>query len=681
MATTITLTFVTVPIESKDLSINITAAGVPLPLFLEDFVNLRSERFQSTAPAAVTLADAASNYADAYNLDYGNHGGVNSSVANAVGNVVTITFNIDSWQVQAPIGQVITDGDITYVINNDLVEDDKTVEVINYEAHLVSPCAFCLVNSEATGGNDVYHVYKYPDLVKVLDAVASPFQLQLNRGENNVFRVTDTLDEFIGEFTTTAPKAISSKKITVSLQNLSSGTTATIDVEFISNDILPYQYSLDDITYQSQNVFSGLVPDNYTVYVKDAFGCVRQVDFVADGVTEVPDTIFTISEINALRLARIDSEKKNHKNTLSCDELKRLTYSFTHRFTLEDDITTQYKTNAQYRNVYAVDGNGNQTPLTSVKMTDNIGLEAKSTCTYFDWGNGRSAVFFGEVDILNPLTDAVIETTDFGFTLPEWANTIGNFVILDGGIGEVEINAIGYSDFYSSFVIIFNIQYLGAPVERKLSATYNLQPYEVYEFIADMSALPELYNIVIEVGRDSSNIDFTYISEKIKRVVDNDRLLEILYSDPENRGNMVYQTGITHRLRLEGVVDSQGESITEGYNGDSNFFVTDNTVYDGQRFVFYRLSSEMVHKLRLVMPHFNLVINGLAYKIAEAPEIRTDINNNLKTFSVILKRGGEEFLTAEQEIINVGAKGVAEAEAKAAALEASKGKSLLLYTK
>tara|TARA_R110002111_G_C6006023_1_gene373929 strand:- start:2943 stop:5108 length:2166 start_codon:yes stop_codon:yes gene_type:complete len=46
--------------------------------------------------------------------------------------------------------------------------------------------------------------------------------------------------------------------ITVSLSNLSLGN---------------YEYSLDNITYQDSNVFSGLASGEYTVYVKDKYGC------------------------------------------------------------------------------------------------------------------------------------------------------------------------------------------------------------------------------------------------------------------------------------------------------------------------------------------------------------------------------------------------------------------------
>lgn len=85
----------------------------------------------------------------------------------------------------------------------------------------------------------------------------------------------------------------------------------------------------------------------------------------------------------------------------------------------------------------------------------------------------------------------------------------------------------------------------------------------------------------------------------------------------------------------------------------------------------------MVHKLRLIFPHKILNVNGISHKISETPEIKTDINNNNKTFSITLKHGGNEFLTAEQEELT----GTSEADSTAGAIEASKGKALVLWTK
>ncbi len=685
---TVTLTFVEaqLPITSKLLTINVEAGGVPVAPFQEFFTTLRVANAQVTAPIDELDADVvAANFIIAWNLDYRNSGGTNNAVAiiGASLNEVIINFVNPSWQVISVSGTAISSGNITSAEVNPAAEDDASVSIIDYEADPANRCEQALANVEAAGGNDLYNVYLKPSMTLVASAVASPFQLDVFRGDNREFRVTDTTGFFIGEITSEAPWILSldSKFLTLTITNLSSGTTVNISIVFRNNDILPYTYSLTGVVYQSENVFTGLSPDTYTLYVKDAFGCIKTTTFIVDGVTEITETILRISEINALRFALIEEDaKKNHKNTLSCFELKRLTYPFYHRYLSTDPIVTQFKTNAQYINVYALEKDGTQTAILPLKMTDNIGIDAKSTSTYFDLGEERSAIYFGVVDILNPLTDAVIETTDFGFTLPEWANTVGNYVTIEG-IGQVPIDSIGYSEFYDSFVLEFDIAYTGAPVERKLAAIYNKQPYEVYEATADMSLMPELFNIIIEVGADVDNIDFQYISEKIKSVTDSDRLLEIFYSDDENKGDMVYQTDIVHKMLLEGAVDYIGESETEGYNGNTDFFVTDNTVYDSQRFTFYRLSSEMVHKLRLVVTHLYLQINGLNYKIAEIPDIKTNINNNSKTFSITLKRGGEQFLTDSQEIIEVGERATANKQAIAGAIEASQGKSLILYTK
>jgi hypothetical protein len=682
---TVTLTFVEVelPIVDKNIFIGVEIGGVPI-VFSEFFEELRTLNGTVTAPVLETDADViAANFIIAWNLDYINSGGLNNTVAieGATANEVIINFINPSWQITAVTGTSVIDGNVTYVISNPTPEDDASVSIESYEAYVADPCAQALANIAVTGGNGLYNVYLKPSMTLVVDGLASPFQLQDLRGVSSAYRITDTLGfEIAFDFIVGMPNIVSEKKIDIAVTNLSAGATVSITIDFISDSILPYTYSLTGSGYQSSNVFTGLAPGDYTIYVKDAFLCVETKDFTVDGVTEITETIFRISEINALRWAIIDSNKKNHKNTLSCFELKKLTYPYIHKYLATDVMITQFKTNAQYINVYAIEANGDETALGALQMTENIGLDAKSTSTYFSLGEGRSAIYFGEVDILDPITDVFIETTDFGFTLPEWANTVGNYVTIEG-IGQVPIDSIGYSDFYNSFVIEFDIAYTGVAVERDLSAIYNLQPYEVYESTADMSVLPELFNIIIEVGTDSDNIDFTYISEKIKRVVDSDKLIEIFYSDDENKGDMVYQTEIVHKMLLEGAVDYVGEQETEGYDGDTNFFVTDNTVYDSQKFVFYRLSSEMAHKLRLVMTHLYLQINGLNYKIAEIPEIKTDINNNSKTFSVILKRGGQEFLTDDQEIIEVGSRASADAEAKAGAIEAAKGKSLILWHK
>ena len=321
-----------------------------------------------------------------------------------------------------------------------------------------------------------------------------------------------------------------------------------------------------------------------------------------------------------------------------------------------------------------MDSDGNTSGLVEVQKTANTGLKAKSTCTYFNLGDGRSAVYFGVVDLLDYDTDVFIETVNFGFSLPEWANEQGDYVVIEN-IGEVQISAVGYSETYGAFILEFDIAYTGSPVERKISALYNLNPYEVYEVSTDMSTTPSKFNIVTECGVDANNINFTYISETIEIVEDDDFLLRIDYWDKENKGGMVYQTGIKNRIRMFGKMNYMGDQETEGYNGDQEYFVTDNVIYNSSELIINRLTSAMAHKMRLVLSHSELYINGIRSKLYESPEISGDENNNFKQFKALVKQSGNEFLTDAQEQIT------SEGGALSAAIEAAQDKSFLLWTK
>lgn len=672
--TKLLLTFSTVNdiVVEENISINMNTGAVAFSM-VETYKTLRTSNNQVTLSTSGTLANEnAKNFAEAINLD----GTLLGLTATRIDNVVTLSLSNESFYFEGATGTLINNSKIslTDVTSPEVVE--KTVTLNSYTANVSTPCVDINGIIDVTGGNNLYNVYV--DNVLTLSNQTTPITVPLKRGQLNSLRVVDTAGATIGTITVTNPRKVISSDITTTISNLSSGSTLNISVKFISPFVSPYEYSLNGVDYQVSGTFTGLPPLTYTVYVKDNLGCVTTTSVVVDGVTTVTDTVFRISDINALRFAKYPSGKKNYKNTLSCNELRLIAYPYHQKFLETDVITTQFKTNAKYINIYTIDENDNTNTLSALKRTNNIGLSAKSTSTYFDLGDGRSGIYFGVVDLLDPITDAVIGNADYGFTLPVWANTEGNYVNIEG-IGQVQIDATIFSDTYEAFVLVFNIAYTGVPVERKISANYNLQPYEVYEFVTTMSNEPLEFNVVIEVGKSENEIDFTYVSEKIIRVKDYDSLFDIDYSmlDNENTGDMVYQTGIKHKLRLDGYVTYLGEQLTEGYDGDKEFYVTDNKVYHSEKFSFFRLSSEMAHKLRLVFSHTNLVINGVEYKIADNPEVPDSEFSNYKNFFVTLKSVGNLLLTDQQEQIT----GTSESLEIEAGFTAVQGKSLLLWTK
>jgi gliding motility-associated-like protein len=59
----------------------------------------------------------------------------------------------------------------------------------------------------------------------------------------------------------------------------------------ISGSVKPYEFSLDNITYGTDSVFTGLTPGIYTIYIKGADGCLSQFNF---NITEPSELILTL---------------------------------------------------------------------------------------------------------------------------------------------------------------------------------------------------------------------------------------------------------------------------------------------------------------------------------------------------------------------------------------------------
>lgn len=612
----------------------------------------------------------AINLANAINLD--------SSFKNdfvAFANLNTVTITSDKFSATSVTGTMIDNLKISALINSNPSPDVKIVSIDSYSTDISNVCENITLNLEVYGGTQVYNVYV--DEVLSLSNQSTPIPIVLKRGDVNNIRVVDIFGEIIGSLVSNNPRKLISSDVSISVLNLNSGTNLTVTVAYISPYVSVYEYSIDGVTFSSSNIFTSLTSGNYTIYVRDALGCTVSKSIVVDGYTTETQTNFYISDINPIRYSKYEpSSKKNYTNTLSFNSLRLTKYPYIQQFIDGDSPITQFKTNASHINVFTLGEDLSIVSIPAIKKTENIGLSAKSTCTYFNIGDGKSGVYFGSVDLLNPISDTVIDNIDYGFSLPIWANSSDSYVTIDG-IGEVKIDSIGYSDIYNSFILEFNISYTGNPISSKISANYNLQPYEVYEFELPITSLQDSFNTVIEVGKSLEEIEFTYVSEKIKKVNDSEFLFEIDYWDDANIGGMVYQTGVKHKLRINGYVDYLGEQSTEGYDGDSKYYVTDNTVYNTNKFTFNRLSIQMAQKLRLIVAHGYLYINGLSYQLSEAPEISGDSNFNLKTFFVTLKNDGNQILTSSTEQIV----DTPESLEIASGITAIKGKALLLWTK
>jgi len=375
MAGKITLTFNQEAVSGNTIVVNIDDGTV---------INALSERFAPTRWES-GIADLPLNnnskekmrrsLCPAFSMDNVLLGGLANITATSSGNIVTINMNEPSWQFDSVTGGMVTQGKVSYVIENEPVRLDDDFKITGFKAG-ANPCTDAILEATNNDQSLFYHIYK--DDILYDEYKNPPFEVECKRGIPFILKIRDNYDDSF-EIIVRPPRKIIANDITANFRNLQSGTTINIDVKYISDSILPLEYSLNGNNYQSGNTFTGIAEGEYTIYVKDDFGCVSEKEITVFEYSNLNETVSSISEINALRFAKVEYGKKNHKNTLSSNQLRQISRPFYHKFTNDDVVVTQFKTNAKYIDCFAFDCNGAEIKLAPIKQTENTALEAKST--------------------------------------------------------------------------------------------------------------------------------------------------------------------------------------------------------------------------------------------------------------------------------------------------------------
>lgn len=667
-----------ISINAKYLNNTGTYSFISFTLY---FVEKRLRQGQVTLGA--TVRETAINYISAFNLDFRNTGGDNNlrafiAISDISETKIDIVLENPNWLFEGVSGGTAF---LEYLIDNAPVEARKSVKFTGYD-YETSTCSNLVALFDLSGGSGSYNAYLNGDLAVT---GASPLSLGLSRDSvKHNLSFTDSLGADIGSILFRPPQRISSDKINIPVAYTEHGAVITVNVAFISEYILPLTYSLDGVNYGEENIFTGQADGDYTIYVKDAFGCVTSKNITIDGVSTITEINFEISDINPIRYAIVESGKKNRYNTLSHEQLKNVPYPYIQYFTAADSPITQFKTNAKYINAFALDCNGSMTPLIPVKRSNHIGQTLKTTATKFSTEDNLMGIYFGVADVVDPLSGDILESKDYGYQVPYAFNKVGRFVTLEG-IGTIPIKDIVYDEAYEAFILVFDMAYTGAETATSVLTTYNIQNYEIYEFVTDISEMPESFNVVIEAGLSADDVSFTYISELIEQTVDSDNLAEIIYWNTENTGGMNYATGVVHTLRLHSILSRLSDTQTvDGYNGDTERYNTNHGIFDGEEFIFTYLSEEMVRKLRLVLTHDRLFINGVHYTLGEeAPELNSRFTTNICELTAVLRKGGDLTESFDREIIEPATgEGVdRSAYELEQAISAARGKALILWKK
>lgn len=410
----------------------------------------------------------------------------------------------------------------------------------------------------------------------------------------------------------TVPNLLQQDNFSINIVNSPNG--ATISVSNINSEGLNLQYSLDNDEFQNSNTFSGLENGDYTLYVRDQYGCSFEFEFnVNEGGLYIPH--FYISKSNSIPFAqRITfgdaGNYKNDENTLSCEADVLVPYKEVVLFQTADVITTQFQTN--YSNIIAkvIQEDLSEVIVDVIQKTNNIGIREKRDALKFNLGNGKTGIYFMAGNIYNFDTNATTGTYNLNGSLPEWA-IIGAYINISTSWYIIE--NIFFDESKNADVIVINEAYNGIEALIIVGSIYNDFNFEEYEFAIDMvDYIGQRIRVKLELTDDNFAY-ITLLSEEIAVEVRHRDTLCIDYYNIDNN-DVNYSTGIKHRLRIpftkvEGYLDE--ESSTN--KTDTNVILMSADLYKGKRFIFEPMTENLWEKVCYALSHKIVIIDGVQY--------------------------------------------------------------------
>ncbi len=580
--------------------------GVPVgyTLFF-NWVTLRSAAYQVTAgtPTIIPGERAAINFVTAFNLDSGGMYIVTRPSANVVRIVATNQYSITEFYETAPGSS--HDPSILFSITNG-TSTAFSISSITFSQAASNPCS----NIDMT-------VTTNELATKVLEPVLidpntnNPFTITVLRSQIFGLKLENATGDTINELVETPP-LLNASNFTLQINNSPNG--ATVVVENINSDGLNLEYSLDNSTWQTSNLFSGLVQGDYNLYVRDQYGCSFTKDFTINEFG-VYTPSFYISKSNSFRFAnRItwgdSANYKNDENTLSCEVDVLEPFQEIQQFQSADIITTQFKSNYELNEAKIIKEDLTEINVPVVKKTSNIGIKNKRDARKYDLGGGKTGVYFISGNVYDYDTNAITGPYTLNGLLPEWA-VIGNYISI--GLVWYLIEDVVFDESKNADVIVFTNTYTGPEVNIIAGSIYNRFNYEVYEFTIDMNAYIDEYFRVKIIATDPHFVTLTHLSELIWCKVKHEDVKEIAYYNTTNT-DILYSTGIKHKIRIPYIsVDGAIEEESEVHKTDSNAILLNADLFESDIFKFEPVTKEIWRKLMQALSHEIVTIDGVGY--------------------------------------------------------------------
>lgn len=370
------------------------------------------------------------------------------------------------------------------------------------------------------------------------------------------------------------------------------------------------QFRINGGAYQSSGTFPSLSPGTYLVEAKDANDCTDSRTVTVDRFKR---PYFDWPQVNSLRAvpltgAFLTSALQNFDNTLFRD--MRFpgvqVCNYRQKVTPEDNHVLQFRSSYQ-TNTLRVYNSSNvlQKTIVATKELDYLNQQDERSGSFADAGAGEVQLFFSE---------GIPDFYEVGMdiTITEQAGLNGTYEITDMRAGTLE--ALGYP------VLIFSKVWPGGTLlGGTVTVDYASEEFDVYQVAINMADLSNGNYYAVLTGTDDQLGTYTAELEPFTVATSWPDTLKIDYQNNDDAFKVVYSTGITHRIRVEGelIWPLPGGSRTVDRDSTNRLRkIAENVTRQPQVFV-YDLPPYLLEKIALAFGHDYFTVEDVEYQTEE----------------------------------------------------------------
>ena len=600
---------------------------------LETFKNNRTASYQTRIanPSGTVGESSAISFVKFFTIDYN---GSKKLEVTRISNIVTIKAKSTGIDFSAGT----SDANVTFAYNN-YAGTIFSINSIGFE-NATNPNTHVKLKVDTT---DIASSIQQP--ISTLNT-GNPYYLEVLRNSTKAekyltFEATNVDLQKVLE-TIVLPNTLSSSNIFVTVNNSPNGATVIINSQFTYG--LTLEYSLDNSTWQTSNIFTGQADGDYTIYIKDNYGATTTKTFqvLNFGVDEPFDYV---SKSNSLRLVKrsvngIETDKQIDENRLSCEDYTAIVHKQFYCFESDHLDTTQIKTN--YANISAkgIKEDGTEIDFTITKESNNIGLKDSRQAIKYNLLNGQTGIYFNTGKTYD--FDTGIESGEYALNgnLPEWGK-VGEFIKIDTAWFEI-VNVITDTNKQAEVLVIENT-YTGIDAVVKVGSIYNRENFDVYEFVIDMSLFTDTYFDVKLTLEDDNFETVIYESETNFVKEKHDGYDKINYSNDTNT-DINYSTGIEHLIMVQTLnFNDTPSGEIENHKTDTKTILLSGSAFEEKELFLERMTRGMMIKVFRSFFHRNFYFKNTKYILSDVPEIELIGETNMYKLTARLIKANEVF--------------------------------------